>query len=128
MCLDLASAFYIFTFEVKINNSNHHKVFYNFIFNFQMLFVMLEEVAHQVSSSQQNLHILHALIQELQKRLVDYLSWGTKLGSELLWKQHSERLEHISTIATTIEIQPVGFYNNFTKNGEICYVSYWWVG
>lgn len=72
-----------------------------------MLFGMLEEVAHEVTRSQQNVHLLQHLLQELRKRLEDYL-WGNKLGSTILWEQHSRRLRDINAIATTIQIREVG--------------------
>lgn len=71
-----------------------------------MLFGMLEEVAHEVTRSQQNVHLLQHLLQELRKRLEDYL-WGNKLGSTILWEQHSRRLRDINAIATTIQIREV---------------------
>lgn len=71
-----------------------------------MLFGMLEEVAHEVTRSQQNVHLLQHLLQELKKRLEDYL-WGSKLGSTILWEQHTQRLKGIDAIATTIQIQQV---------------------
>ncbi|CAL4133602.1 unnamed protein product, partial [Meganyctiphanes norvegica] len=73
----------------------------------KMLFGMLEEVALEVSSSQQNMHMLHHLLEELRKRLHDYL-WGSKLGSTILWEQHSQRLKGIATIFTNIKIQQPG--------------------
>ncbi|KAK8721526.1 hypothetical protein OTU49_012761 [Cherax quadricarinatus] len=73
----------------------------------KMLFGMLEEVAYEVTSSQQNVHVLQHLLQELRKRLEDYL-WGNKLGSAILWEQHSRRLQDIHAIATTIKIQQPG--------------------
>lgn len=71
-----------------------------------MLFGILEEVAHEVTRSQQNVHVLQHLLQELRKRLEDYL-WGNKLGSTILWEQHSRRLKGIHALATTIQIQQV---------------------
>ncbi|XP_037790278.1 F-box only protein 32-like [Penaeus monodon] len=73
----------------------------------KMLFGMLEEVAHEVTRSQQNVHLLQHLLQELKKRLEDYL-WGSKLGSTILWEQHTQRLKGIDAIATTIQIQQPG--------------------
>ncbi|KAK3868253.1 hypothetical protein Pcinc_026337 [Petrolisthes cinctipes] len=73
----------------------------------KMLFGMVEEVAHEVTRSQQNLHVLQHLLQELHKRLKDYL-WGNKLGSTILWKQHTQRLHDINAIATTIQISQPG--------------------
>ncbi|XP_050696532.1 F-box only protein 32-like isoform X3 [Eriocheir sinensis] len=73
----------------------------------KMLFGMLEEVAHEVTRSQQNVHLLQHLLQELRKRLEDYL-WGNKLGSTILWEQHSRRLRNINAIATTIQIREPG--------------------
>ncbi|XP_064122271.1 F-box only protein 32 [Macrobrachium rosenbergii] len=73
----------------------------------KMLFGMLEEVAHEVTRSQQNVHVLQHLLQELRKRLEDYL-WGSKLGSTILWEQHTRRLEGINAIATTIQISKPG--------------------
>ncbi|XP_076046837.1 F-box only protein 32 [Oratosquilla oratoria] len=70
----------------------------------KMLFAMLEEVAWEVSTSQQNLHVLHHLIKELQSRLQDYLWWGMKLGSNILWTEHEKKLQQITSIATTIQI------------------------
>ncbi|KAK7063134.1 F-box only protein 32 [Halocaridina rubra] len=69
----------------------------------KMLFGMLEEVAHEVTRSQQNVHVLQHLLKQLRKRLEDYL-WGSKLGSTILWEQHTRRLEGINAIATTIQI------------------------
>lgn len=76
-----------------------------------MLFGMLEEVAHEVTRSQQNVHLLQHLLQELRKRLEDYL-WGNKLGSTILWEQHSRRLRNINAIATTIQIREVGVWGS----------------
>ena len=71
-----------------------------------MLFGMLEEVAHEVNRSKQNVHLLQHLLQELRKRLEDYL-WGNKLGSTILWEQHSRKLRDINAIATTIQLREV---------------------
>lgn len=73
----------------------------------KMLFGMLEEVALEVSQSQQNMHMLHSLLEELRKHLHDYL-WGSKLGSTILWEQHQQRLKGINTIFTNIKIQQPG--------------------
>ena len=76
-----------------------------------MLFVMIEEVAREVSASQQNLHILQQLLEKLREHIQDFLWWGTQttrvVGSKRLWEQHSERLKQIDSIATSIEITGV---------------------
>ncbi|KAB7495836.1 F-box only protein 32 [Armadillidium nasatum] len=70
----------------------------------KMLFSMLEEVTLQVSCSQQNLHVLHRLLENLQKRIEDYLWWGSMLGSVVLWERQRERFLEINSVANNIEI------------------------
>lgn len=71
----------------------------------KVLFTMLEEVAWQVASNQQNIHILHTLLHDLKKTMRKYYCWGRPLGSTLLWEQHLRTIERICLMASHIEIK-----------------------
>lgn len=60
-----------------------------------------------VASTQQNIHILHELVRDLQATLDQYLSWGRPLGSTLLWKQHMVTIQRISEMVNSIQIKEV---------------------
>lgn len=74
----------------------------------KVLFAMLEEVAFQVSVSQQNIHTLNKLLDDLRKTLLEYYCWGRPLGSTVLWAQHLRTIDRIHAIANRIEIQEPG--------------------
>ncbi|XP_076319263.1 F-box only protein 25-like isoform X2 [Tachypleus tridentatus] len=71
----------------------------------KVLFALLEEVAGQVASNQQNMHMLQAILQDLNKTMRKYYCWGRPLGSSLLWEQHLQTIERICVFASSIEIQ-----------------------
>lgn len=71
----------------------------------KVLFTMLEEVACQVASNQQNLHILHTLLNDLKRTMRKYYCWGRPLGSTLLWEQHLQTIERICHLANCIQIK-----------------------
>lgn len=71
----------------------------------QILFTVLEEVACQVASNQQNLHILHMLLNDLKRIIRKYYCWGRPLGSTLLWEQHLKTIDRICQFARGIEIK-----------------------
>ncbi|GIY86223.1 f-box only protein 25 [Caerostris darwini] len=71
----------------------------------QVLFVVLEEVAQQVASNQQNLHILHMLLNDLRRIIRKYYCWGRPLGSTLLWEQHLKTIDRICQFASDIQIK-----------------------
>lgn len=73
----------------------------------KVLFNMLEEVAYQVSASQQNIHMLNKLLQQL-RMMIDCACWGRPLGSTLLWEQHLRTINRILSIANCIEIREPG--------------------
>lgn len=73
----------------------------------KVLFTMLEEVAYQVSASQQNIHLLHKLLRQLRV-MVDCACWGRPLGSTQLWENHLVTINRILTIANTIQIREPG--------------------
>lgn len=70
----------------------------------KVLFAMLEEVAYQVSASQQNMHLLRKLLTEL-RTMIDCACWGRPLGSTRLWEQHLQSIDRILSIANTIQIR-----------------------
>ena len=74
----------------------------------KMLLLLLEEVANSVRSSQQNIHVLKKLVNQLQERLCHCAVLGKQLGSAPLWQENSNRLHLIQAIATTISVQPQG--------------------
>ncbi|PRD23212.1 UNVERIFIED_CONTAM: F-box only protein 25 [Trichonephila clavipes] len=71
----------------------------------QVLFVVLEEVAQQVASNQQNLHILHMLLNDLRRIIRKYYCWGRPLGSTILWEQHLKTIDRICQFASDIQIK-----------------------
>lgn len=72
----------------------------------KVLFNMLEEVAYQVSASQQNIHMLNKLLRQLRV-MIDCACWGRPLGSTLLWESHLRTINRILTIANRIQINEV---------------------
>lgn len=52
----------------------------------KFLFNLLEELAFQVAGNQQNIHVLHTLLRDVQKIMKRYYCWGRPIGSELLVK------------------------------------------
>nr|CAD7415543.1 unnamed protein product [Timema poppensis] len=70
----------------------------------RVLFSMLEEVAHHVCTSQQNIHTLHRLLQQVRNTL-DHACWGWPLGSSLLWERHLRHINRILAIANHIHIR-----------------------
>jgi len=73
----------------------------------KVLFNMLEEVAYQVSASQQNIHLLNKLLRQL-RGMIDCACWGRPLGSTQLWENHLVTINRILTIANTIQIREPG--------------------
>lgn len=73
----------------------------------KVLFNMLEEVAYQVSASQQNIHMLNKLLHQL-RIMIDCACWGRPLGSTLLWEQHLRTINRILSIANHIQIREPG--------------------
>ncbi|EEB19306.1 F-box only protein, putative [Pediculus humanus corporis] len=73
----------------------------------KVLFNMLEEVAYQVSISQQNIHMLNKLLNQLRV-MIDCACWGRPLGSTLLWESHLRTINRILTIANGIVINEPG--------------------
>ncbi|XP_054716284.1 F-box only protein 25-like [Uloborus diversus] len=71
----------------------------------QILFAVLEEVARQVASNQQNLHILHMLLNDLRRIIRKYYCWGRPLGSTILWEQHLKTIDRICQLAGDIQIK-----------------------
>ncbi|XP_071451132.1 F-box only protein 32 [Hetaerina americana] len=75
----------------------------------KVLFNMLEEVAYQVSSSQQNIHLLRGLLSQLRLMREDCSScWGRPLGSTTLWERHLSTINRILNIAARIQINEPG--------------------
>ncbi|KAH7645226.1 hypothetical protein HUG17_0764 [Dermatophagoides farinae] len=70
------------------------------------LFWMLEEIAKQVASNKQNIHIIRKLLIELREIVDKYLCWGRPLGSTSLWEQHLRTMERICEMTDAIEIIP----------------------
>ncbi|CAG9793665.1 unnamed protein product [Diatraea saccharalis] len=76
----------------------------------KLLLSMLEQLADQVATSQQNLNALRALIvalsslREAEKRAC----WGRPLGSRALWGHHDDAIARINRIASSIRIQEPG--------------------
>ena len=60
-----------------------------------------------VASNQQNVHVLHTLLDDLKKMINNYYCWGRPLGSTQLWEQHLQTLEKICQKAASIEIKQV---------------------
>lgn len=50
----------------------------------KFLFNLLEEIAFQVAGNQQNIHVLHTLLRDVQKIMKNYYSWGRPVGSKHL--------------------------------------------
>ncbi|GLG92919.1 F-box only protein 32 [Gryllus bimaculatus] len=73
----------------------------------KVLFNMLEEVAYQVSASQQNIHMLNKLLHQLQA-MINCACWGRPLGSTLLWEKHLRTINRILSIANRIQIREPG--------------------
>ncbi|XP_025415818.1 F-box only protein 32 isoform X2 [Sipha flava] len=71
----------------------------------RVLFNIIEEVARQVSQSQQNKHMLDRLLGQL-RQVVEFACWGRPLGSTILWEQHLNTINRIHEIADRIEIRP----------------------
>ncbi|CAB3388764.1 Hypothetical predicted protein, partial [Cloeon dipterum] len=69
----------------------------------RVLFAMLEEVARQVAASQTNMHVLKALLAQLQE-VTRLACWGHPLGSTSLWDNHLSSIQRILNIANNIEI------------------------
>ncbi|UYV66231.1 FBXO32, partial [Cordylochernes scorpioides] len=72
----------------------------------KVLFSMLERVASQVASNQQNVHILQLLLSDLDQTIRKYYCWGRPLGSTLLWERHFRTLERICRVASGISFTP----------------------
>lgn len=70
----------------------------------KVLFKMLEEVAQQVSTSQQNIHLLNKLLDQLRV-MIDCACWGHPLGSTQLWENHLNTINRIVDIANSIRIR-----------------------
>ncbi|OTF80995.1 hypothetical protein BLA29_003648, partial [Euroglyphus maynei] len=70
------------------------------------LFWMLEEIAKQVASNKQNIHVIRELLIELREIVDKYLCWGRPLGSTSLWEQHLRTMERICEMTDAIEIIP----------------------
>ncbi|XP_027203164.2 uncharacterized protein LOC113797049 isoform X1 [Dermatophagoides pteronyssinus] len=70
------------------------------------LFWMLEEIAKQVASNKQNIHVIRELLIELREIVDKYLCWGRPLGSTSLWEQHLRTMERICEMTDAIEITP----------------------
>ncbi|RZF39570.1 hypothetical protein LSTR_LSTR001091 [Laodelphax striatellus] len=73
----------------------------------KVLFNMLEEVAYQVSASQQNIHLLNKLLRQVQM-MIDCACWGRPLGSSQLWENHLATINRILAIANRIQIREPG--------------------
>ncbi|XP_075224181.1 F-box only protein 25 isoform X2 [Lycorma delicatula] len=73
----------------------------------KVLFNMLEEVAYQVSASQQNIHLLNKLLRQL-RAMIDCACWGRPLGSTQLWENHLITINRILNIANHIQIREPG--------------------
>ncbi|XP_039284234.1 F-box only protein 25-like [Nilaparvata lugens] len=73
----------------------------------KVLFNMLEEVAYQVSASQQNMHLLKKLLRQVQL-MIDCACWGRPLGSSQLWENHLATINRILAIANQIQITEPG--------------------
>lgn len=84
----------------------------------KVLFNMLEEVAHQVSVSQQNIHMLNKLLGQLRV-MIDCACWGRPLGSTLLWESHLRTINRILTIASRIQIREVRDRNRIATGNEL---------
>ncbi|XP_065204281.1 F-box only protein 32 [Planococcus citri] len=70
----------------------------------KVLFKMLEEVAQQVSTSQQNIHLLNKLLDQL-RLMINCACWGYPLGSTQLWENHLNTINRIVDIANSIQIR-----------------------
>lgn len=81
----------------------------------RILFTMLEQVAWQVASNKQNIHILYNLLDDLKKMIQKYYCWGRPIGSSLLWQQHFSTIERISHLADQIDITPPPSNDNSQK-------------
>lgn len=87
----------------------------------KVLFNILEDVAYQVSISQQNIHMLNNLLRQL-KIMIDCACWGKPLGSTQLWENHLVTINRILSIANRIQIREPGDdqYPKFENLPEEC--------
>ncbi|KAI2800505.1 F-box only protein 32 [Blomia tropicalis] len=69
------------------------------------LFWMLEEIAKQVATNKQNIHVIRELLVELREIVDKYLCWGRPLGSTALWEQHLRTMERICEMTDAIQIE-----------------------
>lgn len=76
----------------------------------RLLLQMIEEVAAQVSDSQQNINVLRGLAVQLQDIVnkENQKCWGKPLGSQDLWKNHVKTIQRIQSITSQIEITEPG--------------------
>lgn len=84
----------------------------------KFLFNLLEEIAFQVAGNQQNIHVLHTLLRDVQKIMKNYYSWGRPVGSTILWETHLKTIEKICQIVKNIEIKPVSFVTSLSSRLE----------
>lgn len=62
-----------------------------------------------VSISQQNIHLLNKLLDQL-RIMINCACWGHPLGSTQLWENHLNTINRIVEIANSIHIREVNFY------------------
>ncbi|KAL4706222.1 hypothetical protein ACJJTC_018406 [Scirpophaga incertulas] len=76
----------------------------------KLLLSMLEQLADQVSRSQQNLSVLRALVGavDAQREAERRSCWGRPLGSRALWGHHDSAIARIMRIADSIRIEEPG--------------------
>ena len=60
-----------------------------------------------MAGNQQNIHVLHTLLRDVQKIMKKYYCWGRPIGSTVLWEQHLKTIENICQIVKNIEIKTV---------------------
>ncbi|KAK9722126.1 hypothetical protein QE152_g19821 [Popillia japonica] len=72
----------------------------------KVLLVMLEEVAAYATANQHNPRALRRLISKLRQLSVAERTacWGGPLGSQLLWHQHSTKIDRILNLAGKMQI------------------------
>lgn len=76
----------------------------------KLLLSMLEELADQVATSQQNVRALRELVVEVMSAREGERAacWGRPLGSRALWRHHERSIARIHDIAANIHIREPG--------------------
>ncbi|XP_037094843.1 F-box only protein 32-like [Pollicipes pollicipes] len=75
----------------------------------RVVFSLLEELAHTVSSNKSNLRLLNQMLDNLKTMLMEYYCFGQQLGSSPLWEQHHQAISRIRAVAGQIQLEGAPF-------------------